>query len=103
MMGVISSSIVVTQADRKGRHKRVQPGNKEQAIAIACINTESHDILPFLLVKGIYYLANWYTEGALLHNQVIKSIENSQTDNTTGLEQIQHFEKHTIQLKKGVY
>ena len=29
MIGVISSSIVVIQADRKGRHKRVQPGNKE--------------------------------------------------------------------------
>jgi hypothetical protein len=29
MMRVISSSIVVIQADRKGRHKRVQLGNKE--------------------------------------------------------------------------
>ena len=96
MMKVISSSIVVTQADRKGRHKRVQPGNKEWATAIACINTEGHDILPFLLVKGTYHLANWYTEGTLPHNWVIKPTENGWTDNTTGLEWIQHFEKHTI-------
>ena len=68
MMKVILSSIVVTQADRKGRHKKVQLGNKEQAIAIACINIESHDISPFFLVKSTYYLANWYMEGALPHN-----------------------------------
>jgi hypothetical protein len=68
MMRVISSSIVVTQADRKGRRKRVQPGNKEWATAIACINTESCDISPFLLVKGTYHLANWYTEGTLPHD-----------------------------------
>jgi hypothetical protein len=76
MIRVISSSIVVTQADRKGRRKRVQLDNKEWATAIACINTESHDISPFLLVKSTYYLANWYTKGALLHNWVIKLTEN---------------------------
>ena len=74
MMGVISSSIVVTQADRKGRRKRVQPGNKEWATAIACINTEGYDIPPFLLVKGTYHLANWYTEGTLPHDWVIKCV-----------------------------
>jgi hypothetical protein len=69
MMGVISSSMVVTQADRKGRRKRVQPGNKEWTTAIACINIESYDILSFLIVKGTYHLTNWYSkEDTLLHD-----------------------------------
>jgi len=67
-MGVISSSMVVIQAERKGRCKKIQPDNKEWAIAIACINIEGCDIPPFLLVKGTYYLANWYIEGTLPHN-----------------------------------
>jgi hypothetical protein len=40
MMGVICPAMVVTRADRRGRGKAVQPGNREWAIAIACINSE---------------------------------------------------------------
>src|SRR5436305_10259834 len=103
MIGVISPSMVVTRADRKGRRKKVQPGNKEWATAIACINSEGCEIPPFLIVKGTYHLANWYTESALPYDWAIKPTENGWTDNATGLEWIQHFEKHTIQLKKGAY
>jgi hypothetical protein len=35
MMGIICAAIVVTRADRRGRGKAVQPGNREWAIAIA--------------------------------------------------------------------
>jgi hypothetical protein len=40
MMGVICPAMVVTRADRRGRGKAVQPGNREWATAIACINSE---------------------------------------------------------------
>ena len=40
IMGVICASMVVTHADRRGRSKGVQPGNREWATAIKCINGE---------------------------------------------------------------
>ena len=58
MIGVISSSMVVTRSDRRGKRKRIQPGNREWATAIACINAEGRDIPPFLVVKGTVHLAN---------------------------------------------
>ena len=76
MMGVISSCMVVTQADCKGKRKRIQPGNREWATAIACVNAVGHSIPPFLLVKGTVHLANWYTEGGLPHNWIVKPTEN---------------------------
>jgi hypothetical protein len=103
MMGVISSCMVVTQADRKGKRKRIQPGNREWATAIACVNAEGHNIPPFLLVKGTVNLTNWFTEGGLPHSWVVKPTENGWTDNATGLDWIQHFNKHTQFLKRGGY
>jgi hypothetical protein len=102
-MGVISSCMVVTQADRRGKRKRIQPGNREWATAIACVNAEGHSIPPYLLVKGTVHLTHWYTEGSLPGNWRIKPTENGWTDNATGLDWIQHFNKHTQSLKKGGY
>jgi hypothetical protein len=50
MMGVICPAMVVTRVDRRGRGKAVQPGNREWATAIACINGEGWDVPPFLVV-----------------------------------------------------
>jgi hypothetical protein len=47
MIGMISSSIVMTQSDRKGKRKRIQPGNREWATAIPCINADGYDISIF--------------------------------------------------------
>jgi hypothetical protein len=103
MMGVISSCMVVTQADHKGKRKRIQPGNREWATAIACVNAEGHSIPPFLLVKGAVHLTHWYTEGGLPHNWRVKPTENGWTDNATGLDWVQHFNKHTQSIKRGGY
>jgi hypothetical protein len=58
MMGVICPGIVITRADRRGRGKAVQPGNREWATAIVCINGEGGSIPPFLVVQGVNHLAN---------------------------------------------
>jgi len=58
MMGIICPGIVVTYADRCGRGKAIQPGNREWATAIACINSEGWSVPPFLVVQGSYYLTN---------------------------------------------
>ncbi|EDO03136.1 hypothetical protein SS1G_05615 [Sclerotinia sclerotiorum 1980 UF-70] len=95
MMGQISPHIVVTKADRCGKSKAIQPGNREWATAIICVDGEGHNIPPFLIVKGEYHLSNWYTEGDLLYDWLIKLTINGWTDNEIGLEWIKHFNKHT--------
>lgn len=103
MMGMICPAMVVTHAERRGRGKAVQPGNREWATAIACINSEGWSVPPFLVVKGKTHLANWYTDGGLPHDWVIKPTSNGWTNNETGLEWIKHFDKHTAARAKGLY
>ena len=103
MMGIICPAMVVTRADRRGRGKAVQPGNREWATAIACINGEGWSVPPFLVVQGKNHLANWYTEGGLPQDWVIKPTSNGWTNNETGLEWLQHFDKHTTTRAKGLY
>jgi hypothetical protein len=95
--------MVVTRADRRGQSKAIQPGNREWATAIVCINGEGGSIPPFLVVQGVNYLANWYTESGLPHDWVIKPTNNGWTNNKTGLDWIKHFERHTATQAKGLY
>jgi hypothetical protein len=103
MMGVICAAMIVTRADRRGRSKAVQPGNREWATAIVCINGEGWSVPPFLVVQGKTHLASWYTEGGLPHDWVIKPTSNGWTNNETGLEWLKHFDKHTAPRAKGPY
>jgi len=103
MMGVIGSTLVVTRADRRGKAKSVQPGNREWATAIECINSQGWCLPPFLIVSGQYHLANWSRESGLPLDWVIKPTTNGWTDNETGLDWIKHFEKHTKTRTKGTY
>jgi hypothetical protein len=103
MMGVICPAMVVTRADRRGRGKAVQPGNREWATAIACINSEGWSVPPFLVVQGKNHLANWYTDGGLPPDWVIKPTSNGWTNNETGLEWLKHFDKHTTARTRGPY
>ena len=50
MIGQICPGMVVTRADRHGKSKAVQPGNREWAIAIIAINGEGRSIPPFLVI-----------------------------------------------------
>jgi hypothetical protein len=103
MMGIICPAMVVTRADRRGRGKAVQPGNREWATAIVCINGEGSSIPPFLVVQGKNHLATWYTEGGLPHDWIIKPTSNGWTNNETGLEWLEHFDKHTRGRTQGPY
>jgi hypothetical protein len=103
MMGMICPGMVVTRSDRRGRGKAVQPGNREWAIAIVCVNGEGKSIPPFPVVQGVNHLANWYTESGLPYDWAIKPTSNGWTDNETGLEWLKHFDKHTACTAKGPY
>jgi hypothetical protein len=77
IMGQIRPGMVVIRSDRHGRAKAIiQPGNREWATAIMCINGEGGSIPPFLIIKGTYHLANWYSETDLPYNWVIKPTNN---------------------------
>ena len=93
-MGVIGGTTVVTGSERRGRRKKVQPGNREWSTAIN-ISGDGYSAPPFLLVKGSVHLANWYTESNIPHDWVIKPTPNGWTDHNTGLDWLKHFELHT--------
>jgi hypothetical protein len=103
MMGVITATLVITRSDRHGKAKSIQPGNREWATAIECINAKGWCIPPFVIVQGAYHLANWTTESGFPPSWIIKPTLNGWTDNETGLEWIRHFDKHTIKRTKGKY
>ena len=94
-MGVIGGTIVVTGSERRGKRKKVQPGNREWSTAINCISGDRYSLPPFLLVKGSVHLSNWYTETDIPHDWVIKPTPNGWTDHDTGLDWLRHFEHHT--------
>lgn len=57
MMGVISTGAVVTAADRRGRPKTVQQGNREWVTAIQGINATGWAIPPFIIFQGKHHLS----------------------------------------------
>jgi len=56
MLGVILPSMVVMRADRRGRTKRVQPGNWEWATVTQGVNANGWCIRPFIILQGAYHL-----------------------------------------------
>ncbi|KAF5724953.1 Fot5 transposase [Fusarium mundagurra] len=103
MMGAISSGIVVTGSERRGRPKSIQPGNREWVTAIQAINAEGRAIDPFIVVAGQYHLANWYHESNLPATWAIATTQNGWTDNKTGLEWLKHFDRCTTNRSVGGY
>ncbi|KAF6514113.1 hypothetical protein HZS61_006369 [Fusarium oxysporum f. sp. conglutinans] len=103
LMGMIASGMVVTGADRRGRPKSVQPGNREWITVIQAINAEGQAIPPFIIGAGQYHLANWYRESNLPGNWAIATSENGWTDNETGLEWLKHFDRCTAKGSKNRY
>lgn len=95
--------MIVTRFDRRGKGKAVQPGNREWATTIICVSGDGFDVPPFLLVQGQYHLSNWYSETCLPPTWAIKPTSNGWTDNNTGLDWIQHFDRCTKARTMGVY
>jgi hypothetical protein len=102
-MGVISTTMVVTSSERRGRAKSKQPGNREWATAIHGINATGWAIPPFIIVQGKHHLSSWYENSPLPKDWVIATSENGWTTNERGLEWIQHFDKHTKARTTGAY
>jgi hypothetical protein len=52
MIGKITTQLVITGSERRGRPKALQPGNREWVTAIAAINAASWSVPPFLIFAG---------------------------------------------------
>ena len=103
MMGMISTTMVVTSSDRRARPKLAQPGNREWVTEIQGINSQGWAIPPFIIVAGKHHLTNWYEDSTLPPDWVISTTHNGWTTNEKGVEWIQHFEKHTKARTRGTY
>jgi hypothetical protein len=62
MIGKITTQLVVTKLERRGRLKAIQPGNREWVTLIAAINAAGWTIPLFLIFAGQYHLSAWYEE-----------------------------------------
>ena len=96
MIDQICPSIVIIYTDQCKKAKGLQLDNQEQVIVIIYINNKDQSILLFLVIQDCNYFANQYSKTDFPSDQAIKTINNDQTDNKTGLEQIKHFDKHTV-------
>ncbi|KAH7556263.1 putative transposase [Bipolaris maydis] len=65
MMGKITTQLVVTASERRGRPKAVEPGNREWVTLIAAINAAGWAVPPFLVFAGQYHLSAWYEEAEI--------------------------------------
>ncbi|KID80940.1 transposase [Metarhizium guizhouense ARSEF 977] len=102
-MGIISTTMVVTSSERRGKPRLAQPGNREWVSVIQGINSQGWAIPPFIIVAGKHHLSNWYEDSTLPSDWVIATTHNGWTTNEKGVEWIQHFEKHTKPRTCGAY
>jgi hypothetical protein len=103
MMGQISSVLVVTSSEGRGRAKMVQPGNREWVTVIQGVNSSGWAIPPFIVVAGKHHLASWYRDSPLPSNWVIALSDNGWTTNEIGLNWVKHFDQHSHSRTKGIY
>lgn len=102
-LGLITSHMVVTKADRVGRATTIQPGDREWASAIICFSAGGEVLPPFILLKGVIAYSSWLTESNYPPTWPIKPTENGWTDNETGIDWIKHFDKYSFSRTKGQY
>jgi hypothetical protein len=103
MMGVFSTSMVITCIERHGRPKELQPGNREWVTVIQAINAAGWAIEPFIVVAGQNHLQNWYQECNIPGDWAIATTQNGWTDNGTGLEWLKHFNRCSLKRTIGTY
>jgi hypothetical protein len=84
IMGKITTQLVVTGSERRGRPKAIQPGNRKWVTLIAAINAAGWSIPPFLIFAGQYHLSAWYEED-IPRDWAIAVSDNGWTNNKLGV------------------
>ena len=88
VIGQISSEIVVTTSDRRGRPRAVHQGNREWITVIQGIGSYGYTLPPFIIVAGKVHLSSWYEDTLMPSDWVITTTENGWTTNEKGLDWI---------------
>ncbi|RAQ93873.1 putative transposase [Stemphylium lycopersici] len=94
-MGKITTQLVITEAERRGRPKTLQPGNCKWETLIAAISAAGWSVPPFLIFAGQYHLSAWYEEAEIPRDWAIAVSDNGRTNNELGVEWLKHFNAHT--------
>jgi hypothetical protein len=103
MMGQISTGVVVTDAEKPGRAKQVQPGNREWVTVIKGINATGWAIPPYIIFKARQHQSSWYKDDNLPQDWTIAISENGWTTNELGFDWLKHFDRHTKTRTIGTY
>jgi hypothetical protein len=101
MIGVASTSKVITSADTIGRATVIQPGDREWITSIECINASGWHLPPFLILKGKLHQASWYKD--LPPDWMVAVSDNGWTTNELGLDWVKHFNRQTESCTRGAY
>ncbi|KAL1957219.1 hypothetical protein VTO42DRAFT_6253 [Malbranchea cinnamomea] len=102
-MGMIPTCMVVTNSERKGRPKLVQPGNREWTTVIAAVNALGWALAPVVIFKG-KNPPLYKDEVQLPPDWIVKSSPNGWTTDELGFFWVKEvFDKQTRHRTKGEY
>ena len=102
MMGKITTQLVVTGSERRGRPKAVQPGDREWVTVIQGVNAAGWAIPPMVIFAGTYHLSAWYEE-ELPQDWLLGVSDNGWTTNEHGMDWLRHFNAYTEPRTIGGY
>jgi hypothetical protein len=102
-MGMITTAKVITGADKKGRARTIQPGNREWVTITATINAMGWQVPPFVIFAGKHHQSTWYETPGLPRSWKIAVSTNGWTNDQLGLEWLQHFDTHTKARTRGTH
>ncbi|KAI1670729.1 DDE superfamily endonuclease [Pyrenophora tritici-repentis] len=94
IIGKITTQLVITGLERRGRPKSIQLGNREWVTLIAAISAGGWSVPLFLIFAGQYHLSAWYEED-ILRDWAIAVSDNGWTNNELRVEWLKHFNAHT--------
>lgn len=103
MMGMITSQLVITGRERRGRRKALQPGNREWTTVINSINAIGWSLPPFIIFKGKQHINTWYDDPTDIEDWVIGVSANGWTTNEHGVAWLKYFDAYTKARTKGIY
>ena len=103
MMGVITSQLVITGRERRGKRKALQPVNREWTTVINSISAAGWSLPPFIIFKGKQHINTWYDDPAGIEDWVIGVSANGWTTNEHGVAWLKHFDAHTKMRTQGAY
>ena len=102
VIGKITTQLVVTGSERRGRPKAVQPGDREWVTIIQGVNATGWAIPPMVIFAGTYHLSAWY-EGGLPRDWLLGVSDNGWTTNDHRMDWLRHFDAHTESRTVGGY